>query len=135
MPNPNTMKHPIATVIEALRQSGGVVAIACEKLNISRMTYYRWEEAHPELKEARDEIKEDMLDLCEAGLISLIRDKDRESIRFYLRCHGKHRGWVDTMRVEGQNGGPIHIEQTTRVIVLPSNNREMLPAPDPAASV
>lgn len=121
------MKHSLETIQEALRASGGIVSLACQKLNIARSTYYLYEAEHPALKETRDEITEDLLDLAEAGLLQLIRGGDREAIRFILRCKGKRRGWQESYRLEGADGGPIRAQIERTVVVLPSNNRETLP--------
>ena len=45
-------------------------------------------------------------------MLKLIAGGDRESIRFYLRCFGKQRGWVETTRVEGSVTGAIAVFQT-----------------------
>lgn len=101
--------YPTETVCEAIRVSAGVITSAAAKLGIHRKTLHDWINAEPALQEARDEAREVMLDLAEAGLIDLLREKDRESIKFYLRCFGKKRGYVETFRHEGPGGGPIPV--------------------------
>lgn len=100
------------TIIEALQMSGGIVAYAAQKLLITRQTLAIWIENEPELQEACANIVEEMLDLTEAKLVELIKDKNPESIRFFLRCKGKRRGWGDTVQVSGPHGGPVQIAAT-----------------------
>lgn len=110
--NDKRQYYKTETIIDALRQSAGIVSFAAGKLGINRATLSRWISEERELQEACEEIREEMLDLSEAGLVQLIKDKDRESIRFYLRCKGKHRGWVEGMQVQGPNGGPVSVATT-----------------------
>jgi hypothetical protein len=103
---------PTELIIQALESSAGVVAVAAQKLSagtvtITRKTLHEWINAEPELQAALLECREVNLDLSEAGLLTLIKDRDRESIKFYLECYGKGRGWVRTTRVEGSDGGAI----------------------------
>ena len=109
---PGSTKRTYSEVAKATKASAGIIAVACQKLHISRQTYYRYLRRHPQLEAVREEAKEDILDLSEAGLVELIKDKDRESIKFFLKCHGKSRGWVDSVQVVGANNGPLRHEVT-----------------------
>ena len=67
-----------------------IVEIACEKIKISRSTYYRWRE-DPEFAEAADAAMRDgelfVNDLSEAQVVNLIREKNWPAISFWLRAH------------------------------------------------
>lgn len=100
----------VEMAIAALRAGGGSVKQASERLKISRRTFGRKFEVLGEVKEAISEIRAELLDLSEGVMLSLIKKGDREAARFYLRCFGKERGWVESTRLEGSGGGPIVIK-------------------------
>lgn len=109
------MRRDILTqerIVEALRMSAGVIAVAAQKIGVNRSTLARWIDDEPELQEARADIMQTNLDLCEASLFKLIAQTDRASIMFFLECFGKDRGWVKSLRVEGKGGGPLEIVTT-----------------------
>lgn len=102
-----------ARIIEALRASGGVVTLAADKCGVVRQTMAKWIANNKSLRAACDEITEEMVDIAEAQMIGLVRAGDRESVKFFLRCKGKGRGWNDRIEVVGKGGGPIETESTT----------------------
>ena len=65
-----------------------IIEIAVEKTNISRATYYLWRKKDAEFAKLADEaISEGVAyinDLSESQLITLIKDRDIQSIRFWL---------------------------------------------------
>lgn len=79
-----------------------IVQIACEKVGISRATYYRWLEDDTGFREAAEtSITEGATlvnDLAEAQLISAIKDKNFAAISFWLR--NRHKAYGDKLRVE-----------------------------------
>ena len=80
-----------------------VVEVACEKLNISRSTYYRWRE-NPKFAEAADVAMKDgtlyINDLSEAQVVSLIREKNFQAISLWLRVH--HPRYAHRLELEGR---------------------------------
>lgn len=46
------------------------------------------------LRTLRDELHEEALDLAEAKVLTGIKNGDKTFTIFFLRCHGKARGWV-----------------------------------------
>lgn len=86
-------------IIEAMRVSAGILTVAAQKLNVARSSMFKWVSQDPELSAARDDIRAELLDLCEIKLLELIQKGDFRSIVFYLRCFGKHRGWSERVEV------------------------------------
>lgn len=86
----NRVMQEKAMVLEQLRKTP-IVQTVCEKLNISRNTYYRWRKEDKEFAKAADEaLKEGSLlvnDLAENQLISAIKDKNITAIIYWLRHH------------------------------------------------
>lgn len=66
-----------------------IVAVACEKVGISRNSAYKWrntdEEFRKEMEEALAEGEALVNDLSESQLLTLIREKNWPAISFWLR--------------------------------------------------
>ena len=91
-------------IIEQLKKIP-IVEIACEKIGISRSTFYRWREDKTFAAAADAAMKDGELyinDLSEAQVISLIKEKNWPAISFWLRAHHPtYKTKVDvTARVE-----------------------------------
>jgi hypothetical protein len=103
-------------IIEALKASGGIISMAAQKIGFARQTVSTWVNGDPELRAAADSFTDEILDLAELKLIELIRDGDREAIKFFLRCKGKTRGWHDKLEVSTAPGKPLQVENITQTI-------------------
>ena len=57
-----------------------------------------------------DECREELLDVAENSLHTLIRDGHASSIFFFLRTMGRDRGYSERVESTGLNGGPIAIQ-------------------------
>jgi len=73
-----------------------IVATACEKLNISRQTVYRWQEEDPDFaKQVEDAMSQgDSLvnDMAENQLLIKIRNGEWPPTKYHLdKCHPKYR--------------------------------------------
>lgn len=68
-----------------------VLELACQKINISRMTFHRWKQTDKDFAKKVDEaISEGCLlvnDLAESQLISSVKDKNIAGIQYWLRHH------------------------------------------------
>lgn len=106
------MKHPgREKVIEALRQSGGVVSAAARKLNVTRKTVYEWIKVDDALKDACEQIRDETIDLAEGVILKAISESNLDATKFFLRCMGKARGWTEQRIVSGPDGGPVQVAQ------------------------
>ena len=89
-------------VIEQLKKTP-IVQIACEKIGISRATYYRWKKENQEFAKAADEAitEGEMLitDMSESQLISLIKNKNFAAIQLWLRHH--HPKYTNKVEMTG----------------------------------
>ena len=77
-------------ILEQLKKTP-IVQLACEKVGISRATYYRWKNADRKFSMlAQDAILEGsrlVNDMAESQLLSAIRDKNMTAIIFWLKHH------------------------------------------------
>ncbi|MCX6740342.1 MAG: phBC6A51 family helix-turn-helix protein [Candidatus Parcubacteria bacterium] len=77
-------------LIEQLKRTP-IIQLACEKITISRATFYRWCEKDKKFADAVAEaIKEGgnlVSDLAESQLMSAIRDGNLSAVVFWLKTH------------------------------------------------
>ncbi len=71
-----------------------IVQVACEKIGISRATFYRWKNEYAEFATKADEAINEgaslVNDVAESQLMSAIRDKNMTAIIFWLKHHHPH---------------------------------------------
>ena len=85
---------------DALRATGGFVSQAAKKLGIGQSALSNRIARNKELRDVQNNILESYLDLCESKLISKINKEDLGAICFYLKCKGKHRGYIEKAQFE-----------------------------------
>ena len=77
-------------ILEQLKKTP-IVQLACEKMGISRATFYRWKKADRKFsilaQEAILEGSRLVNDMAESQLLSAIRDKNMTAIIFWLKHH------------------------------------------------
>ncbi len=79
--------------LDILKSSMGNVSAACEKVGISRATFYLWRQEDSEFDEAVNEINERTLDFVESCLMQGIKNGNAKLIMFYLVNRGRNRGY------------------------------------------
>lgn len=87
-------------VIQALKESLGIVTQACQSVGIDRSTYYDWMKADEQFKSDVDSIQDIAIDYVEGKLYENIENNDVTSIIFYLKSKAKKRGYVERQEVE-----------------------------------
>ena len=98
-----------ANFLVALKEAVGNVSVACEKVGVSRQTYYNWCEDFSEFAMEVQNVKESWIDFTETKLKQQIRDGNTVAILFYLKCQAKERGYIDRVEFAGAPGQPLHI--------------------------
>lgn len=83
----------MSSVIKAIEGTGGIVSQIAERLGCDRKTVYNYINKYQEIKEAYDNEKEMILDVCEEGLFAKIYSQDFDAIKYYLERKGKSRGY------------------------------------------
>lgn len=84
-----------ANLIEALKQSLGIVTTACKSVNISRETYYKWMREDDEFRQQVDDIGDIALDFAESQLHKQMKDGSTSATIFYLKTKGRKRGYIE----------------------------------------
>lgn len=81
-----------------------IVRTACSRVGVSHSTYYRWLEADNDFKKAVDEARQSGVelvnDMCEAQLITAIKDKNLRAIDMWLKAH--HRAYSSKVELSGK---------------------------------
>ena len=82
-------------LLEAMKESYGVVSDACAKVSLSRKTFYDYYHNDPEFKAEADECQEIALDLVDSQFVKNIKAGKEISLIFYAKCRGKKRGYIE----------------------------------------
>lgn len=91
-------------LLEQLKKTP-VVQVACQKLGISRATYYRWRQNQKFAADADRAILEGsqmINDMAESQLIQAIQERNLSAIQFWLRHH--HRAYGMKLELSGTLG-------------------------------
>lgn len=96
-------------LLDSLKECSGIVTFACEKVGLSRQTFYRWYREDAEFKERADAINELQIDIAEASLLKKIQKGDTTAIIFYLKTKGKSRGYTERKEIVAPDGVGVHV--------------------------
>lgn len=88
------------TLLAALTKTGGVVVPALKATGIPSTSHYEWMGRDPTYKEAVFATREIAIDIAEDALFQLVREKNVAAILFFLKCHGKSRGYVERQALD-----------------------------------
>jgi len=119
-------KKAKARLLKALEETSGIIAFACKKAKVSRMTFYRWCKEDKEFKEQADDIQELQVDVAEAALLSKIQQKETAAIIFYLKTKGKNRGYSERKEISGPDGGEIPVKKIDIKQLTPEERKALL---------
>jgi hypothetical protein len=100
-------KVSTAEASQALRDSKGFITTAAKRLGISRMQLHRLINAHPTIKEALEDAKEEMKDSAESKIYQGINEGNTALIIFYAKTQMKDRGYTEKQEIDQRT---THIE-------------------------
>jgi len=106
----------VGRIETALFAAAGIQAAAAEALKMTRSNICRRIAESPRLQQAVVDARENALDVAESQLMKLITEGDGPSIRYFLDCHGKSRGY-GRRGLQVEVDGPIG---ATGVLVIPA---------------
>jgi len=89
-----------AEIIAAIKATKGTVCYAADALKISRKTIYYRAKDNPEITEAIQEAREEMVDKAEVQLHRAVQRGDKWAVMFALRTQGRNRGYVERQEIE-----------------------------------
>lgn len=91
-------------ILEALRESKGMILHAADALGIHESTIHRRKQKSPKFREEYEKINRKQVEKSALKLFDLIDSGDRSAIMFHLRCKG---GWTETQDVNLNHSGKI----------------------------
>jgi hypothetical protein len=86
-------------ILEAIRDNHGYISAVAEALKISRRTIYNRLQKSAAMRQAREDIDEELLDRAEIKLQQKIASEDLGAIIFFLKCKGKGRGYIEQQKI------------------------------------
>lgn len=99
-------------LVEQLRKIP-IIQVACEKVSVSRATYYRWTNEDPafadEVNVAIMEGTAFINDMAESQLITAIKDQNFAAISFWLR--NRHKSYTNKVEVTTTNKSEMTSEE------------------------
>lgn len=80
-----------------------IVQITCEKLGVSRASFYRWRSEDAAFAKQADEATLEghllLNDLAESQLIGAVKDRNLQAIMYWLKHH--HKDYRNRLEIEG----------------------------------
>lgn len=111
-------KFTVTQIAQALRKSEGFLEQAATILRTSRQTVATYVKKYPALQQLVEQLHESHLDMAEETLMSKIKSGDSTLLMFYLRCHGKKRGYQE------KSEGGLGENDNENILIVPAEQRE-----------
>jgi hypothetical protein len=97
-------RYSQTTVIEALRKSHGLKAVAARALGCHRNTVDEYCRRYQSVADVIREERESMTDIAESALFRKINVGEAWAVCFYLKTQAKDRGYVERTEHTGMDG-------------------------------
>ena len=111
-------------VLKALELQTGNVSAACKAVNVGRSTFYAMLKKNPLFAAAVLDIREGIIDWAESKLYQAIDEGNITALIFFLKCHGKERGWIEKPdRIKPQNDPPFQLSQEVKARIREERDR------------
>jgi len=117
----NKPKFTTDQIIEALRQTHGLISKAAEKLGCSPRTIYDRKRGSEAIQQAIDECRDEIIDHAELALRSAVLDRQPWAVALVLRTIGRKRGYVERQEISGPEGKELVVNIVRRP--APSEDR------------
>jgi len=95
--------------LEAYKNSKCNISKACESINISRDTFYRWEKKYPKFAKQMLEIEESFNDKIEGVLFRKAEMGHQRAVEFWLLNH-KREKYANRNELTGASGEPFNFK-------------------------
>src|SRR5690606_1181906 len=92
-------KYTTAQVIQAIRETKGLVSLAAKRLKCHPDTVRRYAARYPTVAAALREERAAMTDVAELALYNAIQRGEPWAVTFYLKTQGKDRGYTERIDV------------------------------------
>ncbi len=99
---------------KAIKDKKGFITHAAKQLGISRRQLHRLINAHPTVKEALTDAREEMKDFTESKMYQAIDQGNVAMIIFYAKTQMKDRGYVERQEIDHSGGMKIEVKYGDR---------------------
>jgi len=101
MPRPKGSGNAITkwVLMDTIKKFRGNVTLTIEHLGIGKATFYKALKRYPELKEAFDGARDEVLDITENKMLEAIERGEPWAISLYLKTIGRVRGYGDVQTI------------------------------------
>ena len=105
-------KFTQAQVIDALRETKGMVYLAAKRLGCEAQTIYNYRDRYPAVRAEMEQQDGEVDDAAEMKLYQAIIAGEPWAVQFRLRTKGKGRGYVERVEqdIRGKDGGPVQFQ-------------------------
>lgn len=103
---------------DALRESGGVITVAANKLGVTRQQVHAKIRKNPKLREAAADGSSAIVDLAEIGLIKHLKKEEPWAIKLTLLTKGKGRGYTYKIEQETTNEVVHHFPEALPIKLI-----------------
>ena len=105
-------RYTAEEICEAIKGSGGVMAVVARRLECDRSTIGRYAQRYTSVREALHQADEELTDIAEMQHAQLMKAGYWPAIRLRLKTKGKDRGWVERKELTGADGEALQVNVT-----------------------
>lgn len=102
-------KFTVEQMVQALRETKGMVSLAAQRLNCDDQTIYNYRDKYPAVAAEIRHQDEIVNDTAELKLIQAIHNGEAWAIKYRLSTKGRKRGYVTQVEHSGPDGGDISV--------------------------
>jgi hypothetical protein len=116
-------------ILEAIKDSNGVKANICRKLDVNRDDLDFFIRKYSTLARAIEWERENAIDNAINKLIERVEAKDQKAIEFFLRAQGKERGYgeVSDVNVKGKINHQLDWSEATKMLLKMKEQKALKP--------
>lgn len=86
-------RNNVEQIIEAIKDTGGLINEICERLDICRNTFASYRRRFARVEEAYQQECDRVADMAEGTIFSLIQQGSLAAAMYYLNNKARHRGY------------------------------------------
>ena len=109
MAGKKVLKATKASVLVAIKGSGGIVSIVAQRLGVQWNTAKKYIDKWEETKQAYTDEMEAILDLAEGKVYESIKEGNTQDAKWLLATKGKRRGFTERHELTGADGEDLKI--------------------------
>lgn len=103
-------KFTAQQIIDAIRETKGMVYLAAERLGCDAKTIYNYRDRYASVRAEMEQQDGKVDDVAEMKLYQAIMAGESWAVQFRLRTKAKHRGYIERHEVTGANGSDLRIK-------------------------